>query len=158
MERLTFGAAVKLLTSREPRYQSDGYYFIKDSLERTLARLRKEELEEHRQVTGPELLEGLIDHALAEFGSMAVSVLESWGISDGEDVGKMVFLLIGVGAFGRSDEDSPEDFVGVVDLRERLLRPYRPSRRVLAPASQGVAKAGAEPTARGNQPAESKEL
>jgi len=155
MEKLNFGEAVKMIAAREPRYLPDGFYFIKDSLERTINNLRKEELEEHRQVTGPELLEGLIEHALSEFGSMAVSVLESWGIRDGEDVGKMVFLLIGVGAFGRSDEDSPEDFVGVVDLRERLLRPYRPSRSVLATApTQG----NGEPPARGNQPAESKEL
>ena len=78
---------------------------------------------------GPELLIGFRDFALREFGSMAMTVLARWGIRTGEDIGAMVFQLIDAGAFGKSDEDSPEDFRDVIDLEEELLAPFRPSKK-----------------------------
>ena len=82
---------------------------------------------------------------------MAVAVLESWGIRSGEDIGAMVFNLIEAGAFGRSDEDSLSDFEDVLDLKDELLRPFLPSRKVLTEDDKQ------EPPARGNQPAKSSE-
>jgi uncharacterized repeat protein (TIGR04138 family) len=156
MERIHFDVAVKKVLQHDRRFEADGYLFLKEALDHTIKALRKEELVEHRHVSGPELLRGLVDCAVQKFGPMAVAVLESWGISSGEDVGAMVFNLIEVGAFGRSEEDAPEDFRGVLDLREALLAPFRPTREVLAPRAEG--KPGADSPARGNQPAKSGEL
>jgi uncharacterized repeat protein (TIGR04138 family) len=105
-------------------------------------------------VTGPELLNGVVAYAVQEFGSMAVAVLESWGIREGEDIGEMVFQLIEAGAFGRSEEDSPDDFKGVLDLREELLLPFRPKKSM----SASNPDSGNEPPSRGNQPAKPSEL
>lgn len=150
MERVHFDEAVKKILTHDKRYKPDGYEFLRQALERAIKSSHSDELEEHRHVTGPELLESLAGLASDEFGIMAVTILDSWGIREGEDVGNMVFNLIDAGAFGRSEEDSPKDFVGVLDLKERLLQPYRPTREVLAPKSD---RGGNEPPARGNQPA-----
>ncbi len=156
MERVHFDAAVKTVLQQDRRFSADGYQFLREALDHTVKSLRKDELVEHRHVSGPELLRGLVSCATEKFGSMAVAVLESWGVRTGEDVGAMVFNLIQVGAFGRSEEDSPEDFEGVIDLREALLAPFLPTREVLAPR-RGTGPA-VDPPARGNQPATPSEL
>ncbi len=155
MEKVQFDVAVKTITNRDRRFQSDGYHFLKDALDHTIKQLRKDELIEHRHVSGPELLEGIVEFALAKFGPMALSVLESWGMREGEDIGAMVFNLIDVGAFGRSEEDAPSDFSGVMKLQDELQAPYRPTREVLV---RGKQIPGLEPPARGTQPAKSNEL
>lgn len=155
MEKPNFEEAIKSIVAKDDRFNADGYRFLRDALDHTMSKLRGDELVEHRHVSGPELLRGVVEHAQGEFGSMAVAVLDSWGIRTGEDIGAMVFLLIAEGAFGRSDEDSPADFVGVVDLRRELLAPYRPSRPVvLAPGRDE----DSDPPARGNQPAKPTEI
>jgi len=143
-----------MIRKEDDRYSLDGYRFLRDALDHTVKNLRGEELEEHRHVSGPELLQGVVEFALKEFGSMSVSVLQTWGITAGEDIGEMVFNLINAGAFGRSEEDSPADFKDVLDLQDELLAPYRPSREVLTKDSDD----GSEPPARGNQPAKSSEI
>lgn len=156
MERIHFDVAVKTILDQDRRFQSDGYHFLREALDHTIKNLRKDELIEHRHVSGPELLEGVVRHAQEKFGPMAVAVLDSWGVREGDDVGAMVFNLIDAGAFGKSEEDAPEDFRGVLDLKEALLAPYRPTRPVLAGRSPDGA--GLEPPSRGNQPAKSSEL
>jgi len=155
MQRIQFDVAVRSITKEDRRYEADGYHFLRDALDHTIKSLRKDELIEHRHVSGPELLEGIVEFAVAKYGPMAVAVLESWGMREGEDVGRMVFNLIEAGAFGKSEEDSPEDFCGVLSLRDALEAPYRPTREVLL---RRRAEGGSEPPARENQPAKSSEL
>ncbi|MDF2376725.1 MAG: hypothetical protein P1U81_10820 [Verrucomicrobiales bacterium] len=155
MEKPNFDEAVKSIVSRDNRFEVDAYHFLREALDHTVIKLREDELEEHRHVSGPELLEGVVDHALREFGSMAVTVLDSWGIRTGEDIGVMVFQLIDARAFGRSEDDSPADFVGVVNLREELMSPFKPSREVIRAKESGNDR---EPPARGNQPAKPTEI
>lgn len=158
MQKIRFEEAAKLICKEDNRYTLDGYRFLRDALDHTVKSLRGEELEEHRHVSGPELLHGVVEYALKEFGSMSVPVLETWGITAGDDIGEMVFNLIHAGAFGRSEEDSPADFQNVIDLRAALLAPYRPTRPVLSDGRAGVESNGNEPPARGNQPAKSSEV
>lgn len=155
MEKPNFDAAVKMIAGKGAVYKPDGYHFLREALDYTVNQLRKDELIEHRHVSGPELLHGVVDYALKEFGSMAVAVFDSWGITSGEDIGTMVFQLIEVGAFGRSDDDSPADFSGVIDLREEFLAPFRPAGTIILSSSAG---GGNEPPTRGNQPAKPSEL
>lgn len=155
MEKPNFDEAIKNIVDEDDSYKPDGFQFLRDALDHTVSSLRQDELIEHRHVTGPELLEGIVEYGLKEYGPMAVAVMESWGIRSGEDIGAMVFKLIEVGAFGRSDEDSPSDFEGVLNLKEELLKPFRPSRQVL---QEKADDSDQEPPARGNQPAKSSEI
>src|SRR5204862_222313 len=81
-----------------------------------------------RHVTGPELLDGVRRYALKEFGPMVMTVFDSWGVHSCEDVGNMVFNLIGAGVFGKTDEDSIEDFKNVYDFAEAFVKPFTPEK------------------------------
>ena len=82
-----------------------------------------------RHVAGPELLQGVRQYALKEFGPMVVTVLSYWGIRCCEDIGHMVFNLIGAGIFGKTEEDSIEDFKSVYDFEEAFVKPFVPEKK-----------------------------
>lgn len=126
--KLTFDQAVRMIREKDRRFDSDAYCFLRDSLDFTVKKLRGEEIGTH--VNGPELLSGFRDYALKEFGPMAGTVLGSWGLRRCEDVGDMVFHLIELGVFGRSDTDKPEDFSAIYDFDEAFKGPFRPRRLI----------------------------
>ena len=53
----------------------------------------------------------------------------------------MVWRLIDLGVFGRTENDSREDFKNVYSFREAFVEPFRPGRQ---PAPARKAKPGAE--------------
>jgi uncharacterized repeat protein (TIGR04138 family) len=57
-----------------------------------------------------------------------MTVFDSWGIRSCEDIGNMVFNLISAGVFGKTDEDSIEDFKNVYDFEEAFVRPFAPAK------------------------------
>ena len=134
MQKVPFDEAVRAIRKKDGRFDADAYSFLRDALDFTVRKLRENESEEHRHVSGPELLHGLREYALKEFGPLSATVLESWGVSRCEDVGDMVFQLIEVGAFGKSDEDQPQDFSGVFDFDDAFREPFRPRTLVTIPA------------------------
>lgn len=104
---------IEAILAREPAYKFEAYSFVMAGLHFTVARLPKP-----RHVTGRELAEGLRDYALDQFGPMARTVLEYWGIQSTLDFGKIVFLLIEVELLRRTEEDSVDDFKDVYDFDE----------------------------------------
>jgi uncharacterized repeat protein (TIGR04138 family) len=124
-----FNEAVAQAISRNPSYASEGYGFLRESLEAVLKKRSKSKsrIPATGHVTASELLEGFRLHALREFGPMAPLVLGHWGIRTCSDVGKMVFLLVEFGAFGRTENDSPEDFENGFDFHEAFEAPFLPS-------------------------------
>ena len=60
---------------------------------------------------------------------MSLTLLDEWGLSKTQDVGKMVFNLIEVGAFGKSKYDQQEDFEEVYDFHEAFVFPFLPRRK-----------------------------
>ncbi len=59
---------------------------------------------------------------------MVITVFDSWGIRSCEDVGHMVFNLIGAGVFGKTEQDSIEDFKNVYDFEEAFVKPFAPAK------------------------------
>lgn len=66
--------------------------------------------DEGRHVSGQQLCMGLRDFALRQYGLLAGNVLRSWGLRETSDFGNIVFGMIEVGLFRKTDEDSREDF------------------------------------------------
>lgn len=153
MQKVPFPEAVRAIRKNDPRFDPDAYLFLRDALDFTVKKLRGEESEEHRHVCGPELLNGLREFAIKEFGPLAATVLESWGITRCEDVGDMVFQLIEVGAFGKSDEDNPADFAGVFDFDEAFREPFRPRRSLESRSRTGHPEAAPRPRGMTPEPA-----
>jgi uncharacterized repeat protein (TIGR04138 family) len=127
MKMSGFDEAVASAIVKNPLYSPEGYQFLRESLEATLKkRAKSKEPRQSSHVTPGELLEGFRRHALKEFGPMTPTVLQYWGISSCSDIGKMVFLLVEAGAFGRTEQDSPEDFEKGFDFHEAFVVPFLP--------------------------------
>ena len=76
-------------------------------------------------VTGQELLGFFRDLALDAYGPLAFTVLADWGVHCCEDVGEIVFNLYHSKRIGKTERDSPADFIGGFDFAEEFLGPYR---------------------------------
>ena len=126
MQKIGFSEALDSIVASDPRYQRDAYVFLRDALDFTTKQQKKVKGATVRHVTGPELLGGVRQYALKEFGPLVMTVFDNWGIHSCEDVGNMVFNLIGAGIFGKTEEDSIEDFKNVYDFEEAFVKPFAP--------------------------------
>lgn len=115
------------IVREDPRYSKEAYVFLRVSLDHAVKLYCKPDHGPGRHVTGPELLEGLRQCALKEFGPMAFTVLKTWGIHRTDDVGELVFKLIDRGLLGKTPQDKQEDFAAVYDFQEAFVRPFLPA-------------------------------
>lgn len=119
----------------ELKFPIPAYQFLLAALRHTqekLGRLRQvaEEEgnplgEEQAHVSGQELCEGFREYATEQLGLMALTVLNSWGITATDDIGEMVFELIDRGEMRKTEQDQLSDFVDVFDFSEAFDRNYR---------------------------------
>jgi len=128
MQKIGFAEALDSIVASDPRYQRDAYVFLRDALDFTTKQQKKVRGATVRHVSGPELLGGVRQYALKEFGPMVMTVFDSWGVHSCEDIGNMVFNLIDAGIFGKTEEDSIEDFKNVYDFDEAFVKPFAPER------------------------------
>jgi uncharacterized repeat protein (TIGR04138 family) len=126
MQKIGFAEALDSIVASDPRYQREAYVFLRDALDFTTKRQKKIKGAAVRHVAGPELLEGVRQYALKEYGPMVVTVFEAWGILCCEDIGNMVFNLIGAGIFGKTEQDSIEDFKNVFEFKDVFVKPFEP--------------------------------
>lgn len=144
MAKIDFESAVAAAIKQDSRYHGDAYAFVRDALDFTIKKTRSEPGIHDRHVSGQEVLEGFRLLALQEFGPMALTVLEEWGIHRCEDVGQIVFNLIEQGVFGRSPTDAREDFRSLYEFQRAFTEPFLPpSRRAAKGRLQGLAAADA---------------
>jgi len=138
MQELTFETTLGLILAKDPRYQRDAYLFVKDALDYTQKLVVKENKGEMRHVSGQELLGGIRDYALAQFGPMTKMVFEEWGIKRCEDFGEIVFNMVEIGLLGKTDKDSREDFANGYNFDDAFRKPFLPASRIVA--SQDIPK------------------
>jgi uncharacterized repeat protein (TIGR04138 family) len=135
MKKQNFLEMVNLIVKEDDRYTREAYGFLKEALDFTMEKERKRKgkvvSKAPRHVTGQELLEGVREYALDQFGPMAYTVLTSWGLERCEDFGEMVFNLIEYGVFSKNEDDTKEDFAAIYDFEEAFQKPFQPDRRRL---------------------------
>jgi uncharacterized repeat protein (TIGR04138 family) len=107
------------LREMDPRYTDAAYLFLLSALQYAI-----EGLDEPRHITGRELAEGCRDLAIEQFGPMARTVLEHWGIHSTLDMGEIVYVLIECRVLTKQDSDSREDFQNVFDFEQAFERNY----------------------------------
>ena len=115
------------ICKKDSRYAPDAYLFVCEALDFTVKLLKKPNRGPDRHVKGRELLEGIRSFALQEFGPLALTVLEFWGVHSTEDFGEIVFNLVATGKLGKTQEDTKEDFAGGYDFFEAFRRPFLPA-------------------------------
>jgi uncharacterized repeat protein (TIGR04138 family) len=138
MQAIGFQEALERVLVADARYHADAYIFLRDALEATLKRRKKARKDASGHVAATELLDGFRLHALQEFGPMAITVFDYWGVRSTEDIGNMVFNLVHVGIFGKTDEDTPESFREGYDFLEAFVLPFRPAPEKLSAIGSGV--------------------
>jgi uncharacterized repeat protein (TIGR04138 family) len=121
------------LLRRDKRYHRDVYFFVFEAL-----RYAQEQLglgqpsssdiedEEQRHVTGQQLCEAIRRYAVQQYGLMAKSVLNEWGVRSTSDFGEIVFNLIDIGQMKKTEADRREDFDGVFDFDNGLQDVFQP--------------------------------
>ncbi len=126
-----FWDAVDALRSRRRRYAREAYAFVVGSLTATVQALPAERRDDPqaRHLSGRELVAGLVRLARQEFGTMAPMVFREWGVTSGEDVGEIVFELVGCGQLSARPEDTMDDFRGGPDLLAALATELPPGPR-----------------------------
>ncbi|MDP6125657.1 MAG: hypothetical protein QGH20_07885 [Candidatus Latescibacteria bacterium] len=124
-----FFQRVEALADRDGRYRRDAYLFVLGALSHTYDHVVKDQ----RHVTGPELLMGISDYALDQFGPMTKTVFDHWCVTETQDFGEIVFAMVEAGLMGKTDEDSIDDFKDVYDFdeefdwRKGIARDFRPT-------------------------------
>ncbi len=128
MQKIDFAEALNQIISEDPRYTRDAYYFLRDALDFTIKQRRKsKEISAQRtHVTGQQLLEGVRVYAVKQFGPMVMTVFGYWGVRGCEDFGHMVFNLVRCGIFGKTENDSLDDFRDAYNFHDAFVAPYLP--------------------------------
>ena len=121
------------LLEEDRRYTLEAYVFIFEALHyaQDVLRLGEERptepllsaaeeggdpTEAQRHVSGQELCEAIRCYALDQYGYMAKTVLNSWGIHGTGDFGEIVFNLIRVKQMRKTPADTRVDFDNIYDF------------------------------------------
>ena len=128
---LDFSAVVRAICEEDRRYQRGAYYFVRQALDYSLRNLKQVDAnQQQNHLSGQQLLEGIRCFALEQYGPMAQTVFDRWGIHDCRDFGQVVFNLVECRVLGKTEEDSPSDFAGGYDFSEAFEKPFRPRKKL----------------------------
>jgi uncharacterized repeat protein (TIGR04138 family) len=130
MRNENFERAVSQILKRDNRYPRAAYDILPVALDYTVRKLHASERENAHHsssghVTGAQLSEGFRDYILEEFGPFSQEILEDLGIYTTLDIGNLVYNLIAVGCFGKTEEDKLEDFENVYNFYEAFVEPFK---------------------------------
>ena len=115
---MTAAEKFRKLLQADARYDAEAYNFVYEALDFTLKNVVKGTQRTSQHVTGRELLEGVRQYAIDQFGCMARTVLASWGVRATADIGEIVFNLVEHDLMGRQESDSKADFLDVYAFDE----------------------------------------
>lgn len=108
------------LAESSGRFRTEAFLFIFRALEHCRQRTQRA-----GHVSGQELTESARQLAISEFGPMAKSVLNHWGVAQTEDFGRIVFLLVEHELLAKTDDDKLEDFRNGFDFETAFVLDYR---------------------------------
>lgn len=129
MSAKDFPEVVDQIRKEDPRFEKGAYFFVRHALDHTLRSVKGEKkARPQHHVSGQELLDGIRDFALDQYGPMAKTLLDNWNIRQCSDFGDIVFNLVEWGVLGKTESDKPEDFATGYDFEEAFVRPFQPAR------------------------------
>jgi uncharacterized repeat protein (TIGR04138 family) len=124
---------LKPVLDKDDRYTAEAYAFVREGLDHTVKALQKP-----RHVSGGELLDGMREYALKEYGPVAKRVLSEWGVKECVDFGNIVFNLVDSGLLGKTEEDSIEDFMDGYDFHDAFIKPFQPEEQAIRKVKQPI--------------------
>ena len=129
MQEINFDEAVEQILARDSRYTREAYLFVREALDYTQRLVGKETRGQIRHVSGHELLDGIRQFALNQFGPMTVTVFEEWGVRNCRDFGEIVFNMVESSLLARTEKDTRDDFQNGYDFTETFRKPFWPAQK-----------------------------
>ena len=114
------------IRAKDPRYHRDAYLFVREALDYTQKAIGKDTRGRIRHVTGQELLAGIREYALAQFGPMAITVFEEWGVHAAATSAKSSSTWSRPIGWPRPTRTAAADFAGGYDFDEAFRKPFLP--------------------------------
>ena len=130
MQEINFDEAVDQILAKDSRFARDAYTFVREALDFTQKSAGKESRGTIRHVSGQELLGGIRKFALEQFGPMAATVFEEWGVKNCRDFGEIVFNMVDSGLLAKTEHDTRADFAGGYDFEGAFRKPFLPAAKL----------------------------
>ncbi len=142
MHETSFEDKLDRILAKDARYPRDAYLFVREALDHARKLVGRDARRHVQHVTGQELLAGIREYALAQFGPMAPTVFAEWGVHNCRDFGEIVFNMVDIGLLAKTDRDSRADFLDGYDFNEAFCKPFLPGPKLPAqPAKPKSTKA-----------------
>jgi uncharacterized repeat protein (TIGR04138 family) len=126
MQEINFDETVDLIIAKDTRFAGDAYTFVREALDFTQKLAGTETRGAVRHVSGQELLDGIRQFALQQFGPMAATVFEEWGVKSCRDFGEIVFNMVEMRLLAKTDKDTRDDFQNGYDFTDAFQKPFWP--------------------------------
>ena len=130
MQEVNFDEVLEKMLAQDPRFARDAYHFTREALDFTQKLISRENRGTVRHVTGQELLDGIRQFALQQYGPMTMTVLEEWNVKNSRDFGDIVFNMVESGLLAKTDKDTRDDFQNGYDFADAFRKPFWPQSRL----------------------------
>ncbi len=106
------------LLQHDQRYHIEAYQFVREALAyaQEILKMPTRGGEGEHHITGQQLCEAIRKYALEQYGFMAKTVLNNWGVHTTGDFGEIVYNLIRIKQMKKSESDRREDFDDCYDF------------------------------------------
>lgn len=139
MQAVNFEEVLETIVAKDRRYHREAYLFVREALDYTQKSVLKgrkgSRPVEVRHVTGQQLLGGIREYGLQQYGPMTLLLLREWGVTRGEDFGEIVFNMVEAGLLGKTERDSRDDFKNSFDFTDAFQKPFLPAPAAIPPSS-----------------------
>lgn len=132
MQEVNFDEKLDQILAADSRFHRDAYIFMREALDFTQKNAGRENQGKVRHVTGQELLNGLRQYSLQQFGPMTITVFEEWGITNCKHFGEIVFNMVEIGLLAKTEKDTRDDFQDGYDFTEAFRKPFWPEKKLKA--------------------------
>jgi len=135
MHGINFDEELEKIVAKDPRYTREAYLFVREALDHTQKIIGKPPKDDApRHVSGQQLLNGIREYGLQQYGPMTMAVLNEWGLRCCEDFGEIVFNMVENSLLAKTDQDSRDDFKGGYSFEDAFRKPFIPAHRMTGQA------------------------
>ncbi len=129
MHGINFDEELEKIVAKDPRYTREAYLFVREALDHTQKLIGKPPKDDApRHVSGQQLLNGIREYGLQQYGPMTMAVLNEWGLRCCEDFGEIVFNMVENSLLAKTEQDTRDDFKGGYSFEDAFRKPFVPAR------------------------------
>ena len=125
--KIDFHDALQSLLSEHREYSSEAYRFLYQATNpASYAAHDMPDSNRGRHLSAAEFYAAICRLALQEYGPLARTVFDFWGLHTTQDIAKATYYLIAAGIFSKQSHETIEDFAPLPSLEEMLEKPFIP--------------------------------